>query len=400
MNNAKKTWGWFFYDWACQPYNTLMVTFIIGPYFATVAAEYFIANGLDSVTSRANAQYYWSLTITIVGLIVGLTAPFIGAIADTYGNRIKWIYLFSALLIIGAFSSWFGLPDGSNWHWILISFGIGFVGAELAYVFSNAQLPSLGDRSETGAISGSGFGFGYVGGLVSLVVVLTLFVEQENGKTLIGLDPIFGLNAEAKEGTRFVGPFVALWFIGFSIPYFMWINDKSEPRMGASIGKGLEDLWKTIISLRNKKSTVRYLISNMFYRDSLNGLYSFGGVYAALVLDWSIVQIGTFGIVAALAAAVCSWLGGKWDRRVGPKPVILISILILTGVCIIVVGMSRVSFFGIPLAENSSIPDNIFYGCGVLIGGFGGILQSASRTMMVRHTNTSNSTQYLSLIHI
>jgi UMF1 family MFS transporter len=397
MNNSKKTWGWFFYDWACQPYNTLMVTFIMGPYFATVAAEYFIANGLDSVTSRANAQYYWSLTITIVGLIVGLTAPFIGAIADTYGNRIKWIYLFSALLIIGAFSSWFGLPDGSNWHWILISFGIGFVGAELAYIFSNAQLPSLGDRSETGAISGSGFGFGYVGGLVSLVVVLTLFVEQENGKTLIGFDPIFGLNAEAKEGTRFVGPFVAMWFILFSIPYFMWINDKSKPRLGASIGKGLEDLWKTIISLRNKKSTIRYLISNMFYRDSLNGLYSFGGVYAALVLDWSIVQIGTFGIVAALAAAVCSWLGGKWDRRVGPKPVILISILILTGVCIIVVGMSRVSFFGIPLAENSSIPDNIFYGCGVLIGGFGGTLQSASRTMMVRHTNTSNSTQYFGI---
>ena len=47
MSNSKKTWGWFFYDWACQPYNTLMVTFIIGPYFATVAAEYFIANGLD-----------------------------------------------------------------------------------------------------------------------------------------------------------------------------------------------------------------------------------------------------------------------------------------------------------------------------------------------------------------
>ena len=151
------------------------------------------------------------------------------------------------------------------------------------------------------------------------------------------------------------------------------------------------------MSLRNKKSTVRYLISNMFYRDSLNGLYSFGGVYAALVLDWSIVQIGTFGIVAALAAAVCSWLGGKWDRRVGPKPVILVSIIVLTAVGVIVVGMSRVSFFGIPLAEGSSIPDNIFYGCGVLIGGFGGILQSASRTMMVRHTNTSNSTQYFGI---
>ena len=223
------------------------------------------------------------------------------------------------------------------------------------------------------------------------------FLQQENGKTLIGLDPIFGLNAEAKEGTRFVGPFVALWFIIFSIPYFLWINDKSNPQAGASVEKGLEDLWKTIMSLRDKKSTVRYLISNMFYRDSLNGLYSFGGVYAALVLDWSIVQIGTFGIVAALAAAVCSWLGGKWDRQVGPKPVILISIVILMAVCIIVVGMNRVSFFGIALAENSSLPDSIFYGCGVLIGGFGGILQSASRTMMVRHTNTSNSTQYFGI---
>ena len=121
-----------------------------------------------------------------------------------------------------------------------VSFGIGFVGAELAYIFSNAQLPSLGDKSQTGAISGSGFGFGYVGGLVSLVIVLTLFVEQENGKTLIGFDPIFGLNAEAKEGTRFVGPFVALWFIIFSIPYFLWINDKSKPRIGASFGKGLK----------------------------------------------------------------------------------------------------------------------------------------------------------------
>ena len=397
MSSSKKTWGWFFFDWACQPYNTLMVTFIIGPYFATVAAEYFIANGLDSTSSRTNAQYYWSLTITIVGLIVGLAAPFIGAIADNYGNRIKWIYLYSALLIVGAFSSWFGLPDGSNWQWILFSFGIGFVGAELAYIFSNAQLPSLGDKSQTGAISGSGFGFGYLGGLVSLVVVLTLFVEQENGKTLIGLDPIFGLNAEAKEGTRFVGPFVALWFIIFSIPYFLWINDKANPQADASVKKGLKDLWKTIMSLRDKKSTVRYLISNMFYRDSLNGLYSFGGVYAALVLDWSIVQIGTFGIVAALAAAVCSWLGGKWDRRVGPKPVILVSIIVLTAVCVIVVGMSRVSFFGITLPEGSSIPDNIFYGCGVLIGGFGGILQSASRTMMVRHTNTSNSTQYFGI---
>ena len=115
--------------------------------------------------------------------------------------------------------------------WLMLSaFGLGFVGAEYALIFINSQLPDLGDDNEVGEISGSGFAFGYFGGLISLAIMLALFVEQANGKTLIGMDPMFGLDAATQQGTRFVGPFTAGWFILFMIPYFLWVRDEAPDR--------------------------------------------------------------------------------------------------------------------------------------------------------------------------
>ena len=135
----------------------------------------------------------------------------------------------------------------------------------------------------------------------------------------------------------------------------------------------------------------------MFYRDALNGLYGFGGVYARLVLNWEITAIGIFGIVAVLSSALFCWLGGKLDRRFGPKPVIVTAIWVLIAVCIIIVGMSRTQIFGIPLVEGSALPDRVFFVCGVLIGGMGGIVQSSSRSLMVRHADPEAPTESFGL---
>jgi UMF1 family MFS transporter len=153
----------------------------------------------------------------------------------------------------------------------------------------------------------------------------------------------------------------------------------------------------SVKNLANRKSLAAYLGSSMLYRDALNGLYSFGGVYAALVLDWGVTQIGMFGIIAAISAAAFSWGGGFADRKFGPKPVIVLSILVLMMVCATVVGMDRSQFFGMALSDGSSLPDNVFFGCGVMIGGFGGILQAASRSLMVRHTNPLKPTESFGL---
>lgn len=66
-------------------------------------------------------------------------------------------------------------------------------------------------------------------------------------------------------------------------------------------------------------------------------------------------------------------------------------------VCFVVINMSRDAIFGIPLPEGSSLPDTIFMACGMLIGGMGGVLQSASRSLMVRHTDPAAPTESFGL---
>jgi len=398
ISARKRIWGWFWFDWASQPYHTLLITFVFGPFFAAVATEFFMAQGMIEDTADAKAQSLWSWGLAIAGLVVGLGAPIMGALADTAGRVRPWVALFSCFYVIGAGALWWAQPDGSNLWAMLIAFGVGFVGAEFALVFTNAQLPGLVDQNEVGEVSGSGFAFGYIGGFVALAIMLLLFVEQPNGKTLIGLAPGFGLlDADAREGTRFVGPFVAIWFLIFMIPYWLRVKDIPKPGARHSLSGAFAILGRSIRSLKTKRSLSAYLGGSMLYRDALNGLYGFGGVYAKLVLNWPIVLIGVFGVVSILAAAVFSFLGGRMDRKLGPKPVIIVSILVLTLVCLVIVSMTREAVFGITLAEGSKVPDAIFFMCGILIGGMGGTLQSASRSMMVRHVDPEAPTESFAL---
>ncbi len=393
----KRIWGWYFFDWASQPYHTVLLTFIFGPFFAAIASQWFLGQGLTEEVADARAQSLWSLTLTITGLLIGFGGPVIGALADRSGNRMPWIAAFSVLYVLGAATLWMTQPDGSNLYFALMAFGIGVIGAEFALIFTNAQLPSLGTTQEVGRISGSGFAFGYLGGLVSLVILLVFFVEQANGKTIAGLDPVFGLSAEAREGTRAAGPFAAIWFAVFMIPFFLWVREVRPQRSKRTVSEAMQRLVGSIRALPQRPSLAAYLGGSMLYRDALNGLYGFGGTYALLVLNWEITQVGIFGIISVIAAAAFSWVGGRLDRRFGPKPVITTTIIGLTSVCLLIVGMSRESLFGMPFAPDSSMPDMIFFGCGVLIGGLGGILQASSRSMMVRHADPDAPTESFGL---
>ena len=386
--SKKRIWGWMAFDWASQPFYTLGLTFIFGPYFAVVAAEYYLGTGLDSNAADAQAQSIWSLGQTVAGLFIAFTAPFLGAFADNSGRKMPWIAFFSIVYIVVTCMLWGLTSDGANLFFILILFYVGFVAAESALNFVNAILPSLGTNEEVGRISGSGAAFGYWGGVVSLFIMLLLLAENEEGVTLLGNAPLFGLDPEAREGTRAVGPFIGIWYAIFIIPFFLWVRDKPNAQAKSTqISAVAGSLWQTLKSVAQRKSLLNFLVGSMFYRDALNALYAFGGVYAALVLDWGTIQIGTFGIIAAIAAAISTWLGGLADQRYGPKPVILVAVWILIVVSVFIVGMSREQLFGVPLAEGSTLPDTIFYICGVCIGGAGGAVYSASRSMMVRHTH-------------
>lgn len=391
MGTVPKTriWGWMAFDWASQPFYTLGLTFIFGPYFAAVAADYYLGSGLDNEAANAQASTLWFSGQLIAGLLIAVTAPFLGAFADNSGRKMPWIWFFSIVYVLAATSLWLLTPAGGGLFLALALFYIGFIASESILNFVNSMLPSLGTKDEIGRISGSAAAFGYWGGVVALAVMLLFFVEQDNGLTFyLGLEPAFGLDAAQKEGTRFVGPFIAIWFVIFMVPFFLFVRD--DPTAGGkptNLRAVKNDLIVTLKSVGKRKSVLNFLVGSMFYRDALNALYTSGGVYAKLVLGWSVTQIGVFGIVAAIAAAVTTWISGLADKRFGPKPVILVSIWCLIIVTTLIVGMSREQIFSIPLAPMSTLPDTIFYICGAVIGGAGGAIYSSSRSMMVRHTH-------------
>lgn len=400
ISARKRIWGWYFFDWASQPYNTLLLTFIFGPYFAEIARGHYMGAGLDEEAAKAAAQAYWGWGLAIASIGIAVLAPILGAIADGTGRRLVWVWTFSLFYVVGSFGLWWVAPGGGDGmlFWAVCLFGIGFIGMEFATIFTNALMPSLTQADDLGAISGSGFAFGYLGGLLALIIMLLFFAEgADSGLTLLGTPPLFGLDSEAREGTRFVGPFTAIWFIIFMIPFFLWVKEPHTDRRPLHLGRAFASLKELIASLRFRRSLAAYLASSLFYRDALNALYGFGGVYASGVLGWSIIQIGIFGIVGAVTAMVAAFIGGRADRAFGPKPVITISILVLIFVCLVIVGMTRESVWGIAMDPASSLPDQLFFACGALIGAAGGSLQAASRTMMARHTTPDRATEAFGL---
>ncbi|OJY32295.1 MAG: MFS transporter [Rhodobacterales bacterium 65-51] len=398
VSAKKRIWGWFFFDWASQPYNTLLLTFVFGPYFAEVAKSFYLTQGLSAEAAGAQAQAFWGYGQTISGVLIALLAPVLGAIADGSGRRMIWIWVFSAFYVIGSWGLWYLTPDMPDLTMAMMFFGLGLIGMEFATIFTNSLMPSLADHEEMGKISGSGFAFGYLGGIISLVIMLLFLAESGvTGKTLIGLDPMLGLDAASREGTRAVGPFTALWYIVFMVPFFLWVRETPGTGTGQPVKAALADLGRLLKTLPSRQSLFAYLMSSMFYRDSLNALYGFGGVYASGVLGWSVTQIGIFGIIGAISASLATWIGGKLDAARGPKPVIVMSVWVLIVVCAVIVGMSREQIFGIPFAEGSGTPDIIMYLCGILIGAAGGTVQAASRTMMVFHTTPERATEAFGL---
>ena len=326
--------------------------------------------------------------------VIGIIA---GAYADSTGRRMPWLWAASIVFIFCAWMLWYMVPDGSTIWSSLIIFSIAFIAAELALVFTNAVLPSLGGQNDVGKISGNGAALGYTGGILSLFIMLFFFFD-DGGKTFIGLEPGFGLlDPEKREGTRAVGPLISIWFIIFMVPYFLWVQENKNPNREGGFGQSMKELKASLLGMLKRPSLFSFMGAQMFYRDALNGLYAFGGVYAVLVLDWGLTQLGIFGILGGVSAALVTWISGKYDRKLGPKPVIYFHVWVLIVVSLCIIGMSRTSFYGIVLPDGSSLPDIIFYVCGAAIGGSGGGVYAASRSMMVRHTNPNRPTEAFGL---
>jgi len=388
--------SWIFFDWAAQPYFTLITTFVFAPYFANFVAP-----------NPATGQALWGFAAAAAGFTIALLSPVLGAIADASGRRKPWIAGFGALLVIGASAMWIGRPgDPSIIPLLLLAYAIASVGVEFATVFNNAMMPTLVPPDRIGRLSGTGWATGYIGGIVSLIIVLGfLAANPDTGRTLFGLTPLFGLDPVSHQGDRITGPLTAVWFIIFVMPMFLLTPDYPAKRpVREALGAGLTELKGTLRELPKQQSLLLFLLANMVYTDGLVSLFAFGGIYAAGTFGWHTLQIGTFGIILAIAGTFGAWLGGKLDDLLGPKRVIAGSMVVLLLAVIAILLVDKDSIFFIEVAPPqpggalfAGASEKAYLLLGCLIGAAGGPLQAAARSLLIRLAPKDRIAQYFGL---
>ncbi len=389
--------AWVMFDWAAQPFFTLVTTFIFAPFFAAAIAS-----------SPQEGQAMWGYATGFAGLCIALLSPVLGAIADQAGRRKPWIAIFGSMLVLGCAILWFAVPGSQHAvTFALLGYVIALIGAEFATVFNNAMMPTLVPPEQIGRLSGTGWAVGYLGGLISLALTLAFLASDPlSGRTLLGLAPLFGLDGLAREGDRFTGPLSAVWFLVFVLPMFLLVPDRPRRMaLGAAVNSGLTRLRQTILSLRDKQGLARFLLANMIYADALVALFAFGGIYAAGVFGWGSIEIGVFGILLTVTGTLGAWLGGKLDDHLGSRVVIGASLIILMLTCLGIMGTTRESIFFVftvqgPQAGDglyASTPERVYVGLGLLIGLVAGPVQAASRSLLIKLAPSEDIGQFFGL---
>ena len=353
MEKRKEIWSWCFYDFGNSAFTTLVITFIYSTYFTKAIAE----NEIDGT-------YLWSQAIAITAVIVSLLSPILGAIADKGGYR-KIFLTLTTYMSIGATALLF-FPIKGQILFALILVVIANVNFELGGVFYNAYLPEIVSRKKIGRISGIGWGAGYLGGLLAMLVAMVGFVSPDV--------PWFGLNIDTGEHIRATNILVAAWFFIFTLPAILYLKEKkveSANRIGIVVLNSIQELKKTFQEIKIYKNTVRFLISRLIYNDGLVTIFAFGAIYASGTFGFTFNEIMIFGIVLNIAAGSGAFLMGYIDDVIGGKLTIQISLI---GLMIAVL---------LAVFANSKL---LFWVSGIIVGLFAGPNQSASRSLMGRLT--------------
>ena len=395
---ARSLVSWALFDWSAQPFYTLVTTFLFAPYFATVV-----------VGDKVHGQELWGYGAAVAGILIAIGSPFLGALADGRGPRKPWIAMFALVFVLAQCGLWLAVPGASNSTiaLVLLSFVLASAAAEYSQVFTNAFLPGLVPQNQLGRLSGAGWAAGYFGGLASLIIMVGLLaVVPGTGKTLFGYEPIFRLGTGEHDSDRLVGPFAALWFALFVIPFFLFVPDvKAAPATSAPQRSALSELADTLKSLPGNPSILFFLVARMLYSDGLSAIFAFGGIYGATVFGWGALELGIFGLVLTLTGALGALAGGFLDDKLGSKTVIIgaLVLLMVGAIGILSVDKTHVLYFTEVLAKAagskpfSSIGEQVFLAFAVLVGVVSATVQAASRSLLARLAPPEKVTQYFGL---
>ncbi|MEJ6783676.1 MFS transporter [Aminobacter sp. Piv2-1] len=388
-------WGWMLFDWAAQPFFTVVTTFIFGPYFVSRMA-----------TDPAMGQAAWGYGIAAAGLVIAILSPVLGSIADQTGPRKPWIGFFATIKIFSLCMLWFAEP-GSALVPVVLFFSLASVAAEFSIVFNDSMMPRLVSKEDIGKVSNIAWGLGYLGGMIVLIFVVAFLAgSPDTGKTIIGADPLFGIDSRLGEDARATGPISALWYFIFILPMFLFTPDSGKGMaIGPAVREGLAELKSTLGEVRKRSGIFRFLIARMVYQDGVNALLGLGGAFAAAMFGWTITEIGIYGIILNVVAIFGCLVASRLDTTLGSKAVVVMSLVLLTLATIGIVstgpGYTLFGLWQMPGADGpglfSTPAEKAYIAFGLLIGIAFGPVQASSRSYMARSVSADEAGRYFGI---
>lgn len=354
--SRRVVFAWGLWDWGSAAFNAVVTTFVFTVYLTSSS---FGAEGV------VEAQLAW--VIAGAGLVIAVLAPITGQRSDTSGRRKLWLGVNTYIVVALSAAMFFVQPDPAYLWLGLALVALGNIFFEFAGVNYNAMLSQVSTPRSIGRVSGFGWGMGYIGGIVLLLIVYFGFISPDVG--------LFGITSENGMDIRVTVLISALWFgifavpVLLSVPEYRGVGVKRE-RVSffasyARLGRDIAKLW------RESRQTVWFLLASAVFRDGLAGVFTFGGVLAASAFGFSPGEVIIFAIAANVVAGISTIAVGALDDRLGAKPVIVAALIGL------IVAGSLVFF----LHDGGAI---VFWTAGLALCLFVGPAQSASRTFLAR----------------
>lgn len=308
---TKQEWSWIFYDWANSAYSIFIATVL--PIFASSVAR---VSGIDSVTHTAN----WGYTSAIACVLVALSSPILGTLADYKGVRKRF---FIAFFLLGVLSTGI-IPIANSYIAVLIIYGITNFGFAGANVFYDAFLLDVTTNDRMDKVSSWGFGMGYIGGSTIpflVTIALNLFGER------IGVDGTMTMQISCF--------LTAIWWALFTLPLIFNVKQISgierEPHM---VANSFKRLGHTLKNIKKHKFLFIFLIAYFFYIDGVGTIIKMATTYGdALGIDSTALMVGL--LITQVVAFPCAIIYGKLASRFSSKKMILVGIVTYFAVCVV-----------------------------------------------------------------
>ena len=381
--------AWGLWDWGSAAFNAVITTFVFTVYLVS-----------DSFGPKADNESALSMGLAIAGLFIALLAPVTGQRSDRAGRTVFWLGGYTAV-VIAVSAALFLVRPAPGYLWLgIVLLGVGNIFFELASVNYNAILNHLASKDRIGAVSGLGWGMGYLGGIVLLLI---LYVA------LVGPSPLISFPAGSGMGVRIAMLVSAAWFGLLALPVLInrsRSSGRSHTEDDAEVGEGMSSaepgrdragmevepdeavshsverkesiltsyklLWRTLLQLHHfQPRLLWFLLAAAVFRDGLAGVFTYGGIIAQNTFGFSSGDVILFAIAANIVAGVATIGVGRLDDRFGPRNVIMASlgILVVAGVLVFLLHSAGTAAFWV---------------LGLLLSACVGPAQSAARSFLAR----------------